>query len=458
MALISVNPASGEVIARHAEDDEAAIERKLAAVAAAMEPWGSTSAADRGEILAAVADRVRAQRKELSELVATEMGKPIVQAELEVDRFAARCGYFGDKLDELLAPELVDIDGRAHAIRFDPLGPALGIMPWNYPIGLASRWLVGALAAGNTALLKHASNVTLCAQALLGLFRDAGVPAGVFEVLLVSGGRMEAVIGDPRVASVSVTGSAETGARVGEVAGRALKKTVMELGGSDPFIVLRDADLDAAAAAAAKSRLQNSGQTCTAAKRIIVDTVVADAFEERLVQAFRDQIVGDPLDRDTTVGPLISADAVAEMAGQVEATVGEGASVVFQATEIPNAGAFFPPTVLRDVEPHMTVAKDETFGPVAAIIRADGEAAAVRLANTSEFGLASNVWTGDPDRGMELAIRLQVGLVGINGAVGPDPRVPFGGVKKSGYGREMSGHGLRELTNIKTVALSPAER
>jgi succinate-semialdehyde dehydrogenase/glutarate-semialdehyde dehydrogenase len=385
------------------------------------------------------------------------MGKPIVQARRETERFAGRCDYFADATASMLAPDRVQVSGLDSWIRFEPLGVTLGIMPWNFPYGQASRWAVPALMAGNTALLKHASNVTLCSRAIQEVFDAAGLPPGVFASLYLSGGRMAPIISDPRIALVSLTGSATVGEQVGAVAGRALKKSVLELGGSDPFIVLADADVPAAAEAAARGRFtNNSGQQCTAAKRFIVVDDVLDDFTECFVEETRKLRTGDPLDEMTDVGPLARADSLRELGGQYEATLSAGAELAYRAELEIDTGFYFPPTILTRVSPDMVAAQEETFGPLAAVLSVkEGDAA--QIANHSPYGLGCSIWTRDVERGSALASELDAGMVAINSLVVADPRLPFGGVKRSGYGREMSVQGLRELTNIKAVSFGQAD-
>jgi succinate-semialdehyde dehydrogenase/glutarate-semialdehyde dehydrogenase len=455
MTLISINPATAREISRHREDSTGDIERKIDSAARAFVEWRKLDFGQRGKYLLAASERIVSERSRLSDLVAREMGKPIVQAEREVDRFAERCRYFATETVNLLAPEHVQTESAESRVQFDPLGVALGIMPWNYPFGQASRWAVPALMAGNTALLKHASNVTSCALAMEEIFLAAGLPPGVFSVLRVGSGRLGAVIADDRIASVSLTGSDATGAAVGAVAGGSLKKMVLELGGSDPFIVLDDADVEAAAAVAARARTQNCGQTCTAAKRFIVSTRIASVFEERLIHEFEKLHVGDPLERETDLGPLATAEGVLQVARQVDESVSQGARKGFQGAVVESGGFYSPATILLDVTSDMTAAREETFGPVAAVLRVRDEEAAVQTANASVFGLGASVWTADRERGLAIATALDAGMVAINGLVLADPRLPFGGVKRSGFGREMAAHGIRELTNIKTVSVFP---
>ena len=458
MTLHSVNPATEQEIGRFEEDSPSQIEAKLAAAAAAFRSWRRTTFGEREALMRRAAEHIRANRERLSRTLVDEMGKPIVQARREVDRFAGRCEYFAENTAAMLSPEHVPIPGLDSWIRFEPLGVALGIMPWNFPFGQASRWAVPALMAGNTALLKHASNVTLSALAIQEVFDAAGFPPGVFTPLFVPSNRIASVISDPRIAAVSLTGSAAAGQQVGAVAGAALKKVVLELGGSDPFIVLPDADVPAAAEAAARGRFgNNSGQACTASKRFIVVAEVADAFIECFVEETRKLRTGDPATETTDVGPLARAHSRLELIAQLEATVAAGARVAYRADLEDRPGYFFPPTLLTGVSPDMVAAQEETFGPLAAIMSVRDETAAIEAANHSPYGLGCSLWTTDAERGSMLASELEAGMVAINSLVVADPRLPFGGVKRSGYGREMSVHGVRELTNIKAVNIGSAD-
>jgi succinate-semialdehyde dehydrogenase/glutarate-semialdehyde dehydrogenase len=458
VTLYSINPATEQEIARFEEDSPSQLESKIAAAAAAFRSWRRTTFDERSTLMRRAAEHIRANRERLSRTLVDEMGKPIVQARREVDRFAGRCDYFAEHTAAMLSPEHVPISGLDSWIRFEPLGVALGIMPWNFPFGQASRWAVPALMAGNTALLKHASNVTLAARAIQEVFDSAGFPPGVFTPLFVAGNGVAPIIADPRVAVVSLTGSAAAGEQVGAAAGRAVKKVVLELGGSDPFIVLADADIAAAAEAAARGRFgNNSGQACTASKRFIVVAEVAEAFIDHFVQETRKLRTGDPADEATDVGPLAKADSLVELTGQYEATLAAGARVAYRADLDERTGYFFPPTLLADVSSDMVAAQEETFGPLAAIVSVKDEATAIEVANSSAYGLGCSIWTTDVDRGTMLAGDLEAGMVAINSLVVADPRLPFGGVKRSGYGREMSVHGVRELTNIKAVNVGSAD-
>jgi succinate-semialdehyde dehydrogenase/glutarate-semialdehyde dehydrogenase len=385
--------------------------------------------------------------------MAREMGKPVTEGEAEVEKCAATCDFYADHAAAMLAPQARDVPEQRAYVRFDPLGTVFAIMPWNFPFWQVLRCAVPTLAAGNTLVLKHAGNVPGCAEALGTLFAEAGVPAGVFENLHLPHDAVDAVIADPRVAAVTLTGSTAAGRAVAAAAGRALKKTVLELGGSDAFVVLDDADVDAAAAGAADARLVNGGQSCIASKRFIVDARVADAFVERFARAMAARHVGNPLERTTQVGPLARRDLRDELHRQVEATRAHGARVVVGGTVPVGPGAFYPPTVLDGVSPGMTAFDEETFGPVAAVVRARDEADAIRLANASVYGLAGAVWSRDRARAERVAAAMETGSVAVNGHVRSDPRMPFGGVKESGYGRELSEWGLREFVNVKAVVV-----
>lgn len=458
MTLYSINPATEQQIARFDEDSPSQLEAKIAGAAEAFRSWRRTNFGERGAAMRRAAAYIRNNRERLSRTLVDEMGKPIVQARREVDRFAGRCEYFAEHAEAMLSPEHVPISGLDSWIRFEPLGVALGIMPWNFPFGQASRWAVPALMAGNTALLKHASNVTLSALAMQEVFHEAGFPPGVFTPLFVAGDRIGPVIADSRIAAVSLTGSARAGEQVGAAAGHALKKVVLELGGSDPFIVLADADIPAAAEAAARGRFgNNSGQACTAAKRFIVVEEVAGEFTERFVEETRKLRTGDPADEATDVGPLARADGLVELTAQYEATLAAGARVAYRAALDERPGYFFPPTLLAGVSADMAAAQEETFGPLAAIISVSDEDSAIDVANRSTYGLGCSIWTTDIERAARLAADVEAGMVAINSLVVADPRLPFGGVKRSGCGREMSVHGLRELTNIKAVNVGFAD-
>src|SRR6059036_1175919 len=451
MSLRSVSPTTGEVLERFEETPASELERILAGAHAAFLEWRQRPLGERGTLLREAARFLRAKQGDYARAMALEMGKPIAQGAAEVEKCAWAAEYYAEHAGHLLEEQPRETDAARSYVRFDPLGPVLAIMPWNFPFWQVFRFAVPALVAGNAAVLKHASNVPGCALAIESVFRDAGFPRGLFATVLVGSSAVAGLIADRRVVAATLTGSDRAGSRVAEQAGRELKKTVLELGGSDPFIVLPDADLAATAKMAAEARLVNSGQSCIAAKRFIVVEGVADQFIPRFVEELRARRVGDPLSRDTQVGPQARVDLRDALHRQVEESVRRGARLLLGGEIPPGKGAFYPPTLLSEVSEGMAAFDEETFGPVAAVIRAKDDADAVRLANRSQFGLGASVWTQDRTRAERLAAQIESGSVFVNGIVKSDPRVPFGGIKRSGYGRELSEYGIREFVNIKTV-------
>ena len=451
MSVQSFNPATGEVLETFTATSPAEIERILAAAHAAFLEWRTVPFAARSERMREAARVLRAAKAEHARTMALEMGKPIVQAEAEVDKCASACEYYAEHAGDFLAEQPRETDASKSYVRFDPLGPVLAVMPWNFPYWQVFRFAAPALMAGNAGILKHASNVPRCALAIEKAFRDAGFPRGLFASVLVEPPAVAAIIADSRIVAVTLTGSDRAGSKIAEQAGRVLKKTVLELGGSDPFIVLADADLAAAAKSAAEARLVNSGQSCIAAKRFIVVEPVADQFIERFVVELKSRRMGDPLARETQVGPQARMDLRDSLHHQVEESIRRGAKRLLGG-EIPTGkGAFYPPTLLAAVDKGMPAFDEETFGPVAAVIRAKDDADAVRLANDSVFGLGASIWTRDRARAERMAAQIEAGAVFVNGVVKSDPRLPFGGIKRSGYGRELSEYGIREFVNIKSV-------
>ncbi len=451
MSLQSVNPATGEILETFDETSGQELERTLASAHAAFVEWRTAPFARRAQRLQEAARVLRARKAEYARAMTLEMGKPIVQAEAEVDKCVWVCEYYAEHGEALLAEQPRQTDASRSYVRFDPLGPVLAVMPWNFPFWQVFRFAAPALMAGNAAVLKHASNVPRCALAIEEVFTAAGFPRGLFATVLVGSSAVAALIADPRIVAVTLTGSDLAGSKVAEHAGRALKKTVLELGGSDPFIVLADADLAAAARTAADARLVNSGQSCIAAKRFIVVEPVADRFLERFLDELRSRRVGDPMARETQVGPLARVDLRDALQRQVEESVKRGARLLLGGKIPPGKGAFYPPTLLAAVDKGVPAFDEETFGPVAAVIRAKDETDAVRLANDSAFGLGASLWTQDRARAERVAAQIEAGAVFVNGLVKSDPRLPFGGIKRSGYGRELSEYGIREFVNIKSV-------
>lgn len=452
MALQSINPATDELVAEYSETTAEGATRILRAARAAFGSWRRTTFLERAAALRRAGALLRARKDELARLMAIEMGKPLAQGRAESEKCAWVCDYYAEAAAGFLAPETVATDASRSYAAFEPLGVVLAVMPWNFPLWQVFRFAAPALMAGNAGLLKHASNVCGCALAIERILHDAGIPKDVFRALLVSSGRVASIIEAPEVAAVTLTGSTPAGRAVARAAGAALKKTVLELGGSDPYLVLEDADLELAVESCVASRLINGGQSCIAAKRFIVLEAVRNRFEERFVETMRGRRMGDPLQEDVDLGPQARRDLRDELHGQVERSIARGARVLLGARLPAGKGAFYPPSVLTDVAPGMPAYDQELFGPVAAIIAVPDEGEAVRVANDTPFGLGAAVFTRDLDRGERIAREeLAAGSCFVNAFVKSDPRLPFGGIRESGYGRELSRFGIREFVNVKTI-------
>jgi len=452
MTLRSVNPATDELVREYPEASPDEVRRALEASLRAFEAWSRTGFEERAAPLRKVASLLEEQRDELAGLMAVEMGKPLAQGRSEADKCAWVCRYYADTAEAALAPEPVETEAKRSFVAFRPLGPVLAVMPWNFPLWQVFRFLAPAVMAGNAGILKHASNVSGCALAIETLMRAAGFPADLFRAMLVPSRRVAELIDASEIRAVTLTGSTPAGQAVAAQAGKRLKKTVLELGGSDPYLILEDADLELAAEACAASRLINGGQSCIAAKRFIVVEPVRKEFEERLVERMRARRMGDPLADGIDIGPQARRDLRDELHGQVEASLSKGARLLLGGQVPEGPGAFYPATVLTDVGPGTPAHDDELFGPVAAVIPVRDEAEAVRVANASRFGLGAAVFTGDAARGERIAAEeLEAGACFVNSFVKSDPRLPFGGIKESGYGRELSSFGIREFVNIKSV-------
>ena len=452
MPLQSINPTDGSLIHEYPEATEAEVAESLAGAAEAFESWRQTSFDERAAILRRAAAALRERRPGLARLMALEMGKPLAQGLAETDKCAGVCDFYADQAERLLAPEAAATEASKSYVAFEPLGAVLAVMPWNFPFWQVFRFAAPALMAGNVGLLKHASNVTGCALAIEEILHAAGVPRAAFRALLVPSSRVARLIEAPQVAAVTLTGSTPAGRAVAAGAGACLKKSVLELGGSDPYVVLEDADVDAAAEACAASRLINGGQSCIAAKRFIVVEPVLRAFEQRLVERMQARRMGDPLDAATAVGPQARRDLRDELQLQVGASIARGARVRLGCVVPEGPGAFYPPSVLTGVAPGMPAFDEELFGPVAAVVAAKGETDAIRLANHTAFGLGAAVFTRDLARGERIARHeLRAGSCFVNAFVRSDPRLPFGGIRESGYGRELGAFGIREFVNVKTV-------
>ncbi|MBC8399953.1 MAG: NAD-dependent succinate-semialdehyde dehydrogenase [Candidatus Marinimicrobia bacterium] len=453
MPLQSINPATGELISEYHEMSVPEWEKVLSQVQIDFEQWRRTDFTIRSKKMHRAADVLRENKQPLGELITNEMGKPLTEAMAEVEKCAWVCDYYADKAATFLAAEDVSTEMYRSYVAFQPLGIVLAIMPWNFPFWQVFRFAAPGLMAGNGAVLKHSSNVSGCALAIEEIFREAGFPVNLFRTLLIGSGQVRAVIDHSLVKAVTLTGSTPAGKAVAARAGSTLKKTVLELGGSDPYIILADADLEAAVEACVFARLLNCGQSCIAAKRFIVVADVADRFEELVLEKMRAKSMGDPMMK-VDLGPMARSDLRDELHQQVTRSVESGA-VLLLGGKIPSGpGAYYPPTVLTCVTPGMPAFDEELFGPVAAIIRAGDEAEAIALANKSDFGLGAAVFTCDVEKGQRIAEQeLEAGCCFVNDFVRSDPRLPFGGVKMSGYGRELAQFGIREFVNIKTVCI-----
>lgn len=455
MAITSTDPATGEQLREFAPLTPTEIEDKLSCAGRAARSWGSTPLDDRTRVLRRAADLLDERRDEYGKLMTREMGKTLAAAKDEAAKCATSLRYYADHAAEFLAdaPPPVAVDGERGYVAFEPLGVVLAVMPWNFPFWQVIRFAAPALAAGNVGLLKHASNVPQCALALEQLFADAGAPGGVFQTLLIEAGQVESLIGDERIAAVTLTGSEAAGTSVAAAAGRHVKKTVLELGGSDPFIVMESADLDAAARTAVTARTINNGQSCIAAKRFIVAQRIVEDFTTRFVERMRSLVVGDPMDERTNLGPLATAKIRDDLHSQVTRSTKDGASLLAGGTPRAGKGFYYEPTVMRDDTRNSAAFREETFGPLAVITSVRDTSDAIAAANDSRFGLGAAAWSRDEKEIRRFARELEAGSVFVNGMVASDARFPFGGVKKSGYGRELSSFGMHEFVNVKTVRI-----
>ncbi len=452
-SLVSINPTTEEELARFEIHSSAAIEQRLAAALETFRSYRRTSVAERAVLLARLAQVLDRRKAEYARTITLEMGKPLRAAIQEIEKCALGCRYYSDNGGRFLAAETIEIGAPRTSVRYEPLGPVLAIMPWNFPFWQLFRFAAPSLMAGNVILLKHASNVPQCALAIEQAIREAGFPQAVFQTLMIGSDTVGSVIEDRRIRAVTLTGSVAAGASVAGIAGRKIKKTVLELGGSDPFIVMPGADLDRAVETAVKARCINNGQSCIAAKRFIVHQAIASEFERRFVELMAALRIGDPMNETTDIGPLATIDVRKGLERQVERTVQLGARVLLGGKRIDGTGYFFAPTVLTGIPEDSPAYREELFGPVASLFRAKDLAHAVALANDTTFGLGASAWTNDPAEQEAFIRELEAGAVFINGMVASDPRLPFGGIKDSGYGRELGRDGLREFVNIKTISI-----
>jgi len=456
MALKSINPATGKELANFDSLTDEQLKLKLDKAQKAFESWKNLSFPERAVFMKRAADLLRNKAQEYAEVMTMEMGKPISQAVAESEKCAWVCDFYADKAEGFLAPEFVDTDASRSYVQYDPMGIVLAVMPWNYPFWQVFRAAAPILMAGNSFVLKHASNVPQCGMKIEEIFREAGFPDGVMQYVAIGASKVESIIVDDRVKAVTLTGSEYAGSKVAEACGREIKKTLLELGGSGPFIVLEDADIDKAAETAVMARFQNCGQSCIASKRFIVVESVYEEFVEKFRENLSKWKFGNPYDPEVNIGPLYAGSGFDEIKAQVEDSVADGARVVagageadFEGLEV--QGTFYQPTILADVTEDMKVFKEETFGPVAAVVRVSDVDEAVRVANNTRFGLSSSVWTQDLNLAAKISTHLNFGAVFVNGMVKSDPRMPFGGMNKSGYGRELAVNGIREFVEVKSV-------
>ncbi|HEX3371251.1 MAG TPA: NAD-dependent succinate-semialdehyde dehydrogenase [Candidatus Acidoferrales bacterium] len=451
MAIATINPATGQTVKTFEELTNAQVDEKIQRAVDAFPKFRKLTFADRGKMMLRAAELLESEKDSLAHLMTLEMGKTLRSAVDEAVKCAWVCRYYAENAEKFLADEIVETPASRSFIRYQPMGAVLVIMPWNYPFWQAFRFIAPGLMAGNVGLLKHASNVPQCAMKIEDLLLRAGVPQGVFQTLLIGSGAVDRVLADPRIAAATLTGSEGAGVKVGAGAAQRIKKVVLELGGSDPFIVMPSANLEEAVATGVKARVANNGQSCIAAKRFIVHEAIADKFQAAFVEKMKALKVGDPFDEKTDVGPLANAEAVKSLDADVQTSIKAGAKLLTGGKPVDGPGSFYPPTVLTDIPKNSPAYAEELFGPVASIFRVKNIDEAIRVANDSRFGLGASAWTTDKAEEEKFMNELEAGMVFINQMVFSDPRVPFGGVKRSGVGRELSTYGIREFTNVKTV-------
>ena len=451
MAIATINPATGQTLRTFEPLSPAQIEAKLQLAADTFPRFRKLTFAQRAAMMSRAAEILESDKENLACLMTTEMGKTLKSAMDEAVKCAWACRYYAENAERFLADEVVETTAKRSYVHYQPLGVILAVMPWNFPFWQVFRFIAPSLMAGNVGLLKHASNVPQCALKIEEIMRRAGFPEGSFQTLLIGSGPVDGILNDPRVAAATLTGSEGAGIQVGVSAAKCIKKVVLELGGSDPFVVTENANLDEAVTWAVKARIVNNGQSCIAAKRFIVTEAIADQFERAFAAKMEALTIGDPMDPKTDVGPLANAEGVKSLHTDVAATVKAGAKVLTGGKPLDGPGCFYAPTVLTNIPKESPGYKEELFGPVACVFRAKDIDDAIRIANDSRFGLGASAWTQDPAEKEKLAHEIEAGMVFINKMVASDPRMPFGGVKWSGHGRELGVHGIREFTNIKTV-------
>jgi len=451
MPIETINPTNNTLVKSFEKMNDEKVSELVRTSEKVYQEWRKTTLKHRAELLLNTANVLRSNKDKYAEIMTLEMGKPISQSIGEVEKCAWVCEYYAENAEGMLKKEIVETDGSESFVQFDPIGIVLAVMPWNFPMWQVFRFAAPALMAGNVGLLKHASNVPMSALAIEEIFVKAGLPEGVFQTLLIDSSQVESVINNPLVKATTLTGSEPAGMSVASAAGRALKKSVLELGGSDPFIILNDANIDEAVDAGVFARTMNNGQSCIAAKRFILIDKIADEFESKFVNKMNSLIVGDPMDSKTELGPIAREDLLMELDYQVKTSVKQGAKILCGGKRIEREGAFYPASVLSNVKKGMLAYTEELFGPVAIMIRVKDEEEAIHVANDTSFGLGASLWTSNIENAKLFANQIDTGSVFINGFVKSDPRLPFGGTKSSGYGRELSHYGIKEFVNIKTV-------
>ena len=452
MAIATINPATGETIKKFTPLTDAEIESKLALAESTYQEYRASTFAQRSELLNRAANILEKDTAKFAQIMTMEMGKTYQSAIAEAQKCAKVCRFYAEKASEFLANVPIESDAGNSYVAYQPLGVILAVMPWNFPFWQVFRFAAPALMAGNVGILKHASNVPQCALAIADIFTQAGFPEGAFQTLLIGADRVKSIVEDDRVKAATLTGSEPAGKALASVAGQQIKKVVLELGGSDPFIVLESADLEEAVSTAVKARMLNNGQSCIAAKRFIVQDGIADRFESQLIAKFKELTIGDPMEKDTDIGPLATATIRSELDQQVKDAIAQGAKVLIGGEPLTDRpGNFYPPTILTDIPVDSSIAQEEFFGPVALLFRVKDLDTAIALANDIPFGLGASAWTNNTQESERLIENIEAGAVFINGMVKSDPRLPFGGIKRSGYGRELSSQGIHEFVNIKTV-------
>jgi len=451
MSLISINPFSGEILKKIDEWNIQEIKKKIKICYNSQKKWQNISINQKKDYLKNIANILDKNKKKYSKIITLEMGKPILQSKFEIEKCIKLCDYYSENSEIFLKDEIVKTDAKKSYVKYSPLGIILGIMPWNFPFWQVFRWAIPSLIAGNICILKHSSNVPQCGMIIEDIFQESGIGENIFCNIPIKSKNINYLIKNNSISAISLTGSSFAGAKMAEIAGSALKKNILELGGSDPFIVLPDADLKKTVDMAIKSRMQNNGQSCIAAKRFVVHENIFEDFKDSFINKTEKLIIGDPIDEKTDIGPLARKDLVDEIDEQVKTSVKLGAKILTGSEKIESKGFFYPPTVLTNIKNKMPVYNQETFGPIAPLIKVKNDKEAIKIANDTIYGLGASIWTNDYDKARKILNKIRAGSIFINEIVKSDPRLPFGGIKKSGYGRELSHYGIKEFVNIQTI-------